>query len=247
MNKIDREEAHRRVDAYYDALDARQAVNDPDRDAEARDAAFAAYKLVREIGADLVAERLGAARLARYYFRATVPWGVKAREAAAVPVAPAAKDIDQDEAAAQRWMVARYLIDSESDLPAGLALNIAGGLLLLNVGSDAPIFRRYRVQGLPPGAGFSATRDAFVAFHVYYLAGYRDCSLEDVLLAEAHAVGGLNANILNKNVRKLRIGPGVAQSRQNGRSDRMAGVPEASPYVSVIDLAELANINKRKP
>jgi hypothetical protein len=247
MSAITRDEAHRRIDAFYDALDATQGVNDPDRDAEAREVAFAAFKLVKETGADLVAERLGAARIERHYYRASVPWGPKAREAAAVPVAPAAKDMGQDEAAAQRWVVARYLIDNKSDLPPGLALNIAGGLLLLNVGSDAPIFRRYRVKGLPPDAGFNATRDVLVAYNVYYLAGYRGCSLDDVLLAEAHAVGDLNLNILNKTARKLRLREGLDQSRQNGRADQQAGKPEAPPYVAFRDLKELANINKLKP
>jgi hypothetical protein len=247
MSVMTRAEALRRINAFYDDLDAMQGINDPDIEAKAREAAFASFKRVKETGAELVSERLGAARLARYYYRDSVPWGVKAREAAAVPVAPAAKDMDQDEAAAQRWVVARYLIDNESDLPAGLALNIVGGLLLLNVGSDAPIFRRYRVKGLPPDAGFNATRDVLVAFNVYYFAGYRGCSLDDVLLAEAHAIGDLNLNILNKTVRKLRIREGVEQSRQNGRADRLAGKPEAPPYVASRDLEELANINRRKP
>jgi hypothetical protein len=247
MSGVDRAEAHRRVEALYHALDATQGVNDPDRNAAALEAAFVAFKRVKETGADLVAERLGAARLARHYYRASVPWGVKAREAAAVPVARAAKDMDQDEAAAQRWIVTRYLIDNESDLPAGLVRNIAGGLLLLNVRSYAPIFRRYRVKGLPPEAGFNATRDVLIAFNVYYFAGYRGCRLDDVLLAEAHAVGDLNLNILNKTVRKLRIREGVEQSRQNGRADQLAGKPEAPPYVAFRDLEELANINRRKP
>ena len=102
MSKIDRAEALRRVNDYYDKLEAVVGVNDPDRDAKARDAAWDAFTGVREIGAPLVAERLGAARLANREYRAEIPWGEKAREAAAKPFAKGSMGMDQHEAACCR-------------------------------------------------------------------------------------------------------------------------------------------------
>jgi hypothetical protein len=245
MTIVDRAEAHRRVDSYYDALDALQGVNDPAQDPAARNAAYNDYVRVREIGAPLVAERLAAARLDRHWLHPGVSWGPVAREYATAPVAPAAKDMDPEEAAHQRYAAARYLMDHESELPANLARNIAGGLLLLNLGSDAPIFRRYRVKGLISTSGVDNVRNFFVAILVYYLAGHRNKSLDEVMRKEAHIVGSLNVNTLNKLVRKLNIRAFVETVRDQGRADGLAGKPEAPPYVGVRDLVALARINNR--
>jgi hypothetical protein len=247
MTMIDRAEAHRRVDAYYDVLDALQGVNDPAQDAEVRNAAFDAYKRVREIGAALIAERLAAARLDRHWLHPGISWGPVAREYATEPVAPAAKDMGPEEAAHQRYTVARYLMDHESELPANLARNMAGGLLLLNLGSDAPIFRRYRVKGLVSTSGVGSVHNFFIAILVYYLAGHRNESLDEVMRKEAHIVGSLNVNILNKLVRKHNIRAFVETARDQGRADGLAGKPEAPPYVGVRDLVVLASFNSRKP
>jgi hypothetical protein len=195
MTMIDRDEALRRVHAYYDNLDALQGGNDPDRDTEARDAAFDAYKLVREIGAPLVAERLGAAHLSRHYYRAGAPWGAEARKFAAVVAAT--KDMDQDEAAAQRWMLARYLMDvAGSDLDPQLARNFVGALHALNLGDLPSLMSPYRVKGLQRGVP-KATINFFSAMLVYYLAGYRGCSLDKVLLDETDTFNGMGRDTLN--------------------------------------------------
>jgi hypothetical protein len=244
--RVDRAEAHRRLDAYYDALEACEGINDPDADAKAKDAAFHDYKRLDDgIAKDFLAERYGAARLSRLYLRPSSPWGEAAREAAAFPAASASSDIDQDEAAGQRWMAARLVMDFEHRLPPNVARNVAAGLLLLNLGLDAPIFRRYRIKGLKQGEGRHATRDAIVALHVYYLSGRRGSSLDEVLRAEVDKLAGLNLNILNKIVRKLGIQLTVEEARKLGRKDRLAGRPEASPFVASRDLEELTKINSR--
>ena len=120
---------------------------------------------------------------------------------------------------------------------------------MLNLGLDAPIFRRYHIKGLKRGEGRHATRDAFVALaRLADLAGYRSHLLDEVLRAEAGKLAGLNlnVNILNKIVRKLEIQPTVDEARQLGREDKLNGRPEASPFTASRDLKELARINSRK-
>jgi hypothetical protein len=245
MTMIDRAEAHRRVDVYYDALDALQGVNDPDSDAKARDAAFDAYKRVREIGTRLVAERLGAARLSRHYYRAGVPWGDKAREAAAVPVTQAAKDMDQDVAAAQRWMLARYLMDvAGSDLDPQLVRNFVGAFHGLNLGASPALTSPYRQKGLQNGVTPKATINFFSAVLVYYLAGYRGDTLDEVLIKETDTFNGMGRDALNSIVARLGIAATVAVAREQGRGDKAAGRPEQSPFVNALDLLALGQLRK---
>jgi hypothetical protein len=208
-------------------------LNDPDSQERAKETSFLAYQWLDDgIAKDFLAERYGAARLARLYLRPSSPWGGAAREAATLPAQPASFDMDQDEVAQQRWMTARLIMDFAHRLPPHVADNMAAGLLLLNLGLDAPIFRRYHIKGLKRGEGRHATRDAIVALHVYYLAGYRSHSLDEVLRAEAGRFAGLNlnVNILNKIVRKLGIQPTVDEARKLGREDKLNGRPEASPF-----------------
>jgi hypothetical protein len=249
MTHVSRQEALQLVNDYYDSLEAGEGLNDPDSQEKAKETSFAIYQRLDDgIAKDFLIERYGAARLARWYLRPAGGWGEAAREAGSFPATPASADMDQDEAAQQRWMAARLIMDFEHRLPPNTALNVVAGLLLLNLGSDSPIFRRYRLKGRGGGAGYDATRDLNIAVHVYYLAGWRGASLDDVLRAEAEKLAGviLNGNILGKIVRKLGIQPMVEDARKLGREDKLRGRPEISPFIASRDIEELARINNRK-
>lgn len=245
MSKIHRAEALRRVNDYYDKLEAVEGVNDPDRDAKARDAAWEAYKRVREIGAPLVAERLGAARLANREYRDEIPWGEKAREAAAKPFAKGSMGMDQHEAAAQRRVLTRYLLDVAcSDLDPQLVYNFASAFHALNLGFSPSIVAPYRVQGLKKGSAPKATFHFFAATLVYYLHGYRGCTIEKVLLDETDTFGGMSRDALNTIIARLGISESVAKAREIGRADNAAGRPEQSPFVHTLDLIALRQMRK---
>ena len=244
MSGIDRAEAHRRVDAFYDALDACQTVNDPDRDAEAREDAFAAYKRVRETGADLEAERQGAALLSRQYFSPAAPWGVAARKASSLVASPLSLKMDQDELAAQRWALARFILDHEDELLPNLARNAVLAMLSLNLGVHTSFTKPFRVQGLKSAGAPNATIQFFSVTLVYYLAGYRDCKIEDVLRAEMATLDGMSRDNLNTIVRRLGIASTVKEAREMGRADRAARRPEKGPFPIQVDLALLAKLRK---
>jgi hypothetical protein len=229
---------------FVAALDACYAVNEPDRKEEARETAFVAFRDVMAIAFDLIAERLGAARLSRRYFRPRSSWGEEARKAASHAVAPASKDMDKDEVAAQRWITAKFATDFEWLLPPGLARNIASAMLNLNLGMETPFTKPYRVKGLSNSLAPKATVHFATAMVVHYLSGYRDCSLERVLLDETETFRSMGTDSLKSIVRRLGIAETVHTARQMGKADRLAGLPEGLPFVLGFDLAMLAKINK---
>lgn len=163
--------------------------NTPDTHAETREAAYQTYaQLTGMLGADLIAERLGAARIARRPFEPGSAWGAEAEAAGREPVAPLStlgKLPDGGlHACTQRRMLARFLLDHSDDLPPELARNAATTLFKLNLGEVSALVKPYSVQGLKKKSGRKITGQLFIAVRLYYHAGYRDCSIDDVLQAE---------------------------------------------------------------
>jgi hypothetical protein len=203
VKNIDREAAHRHLNFFLDAHErANVPHNTPEEHAETREAAFQAYCELRKLGADLIAERLGAARIARQPFEPGSAWGAEAEEAARVPVirlAMLSNSPDGNlEACKQRRMLERFILDSKDDLPAELATNAAVSLAMLNLGDVSALMKPYSVRGLRKNSGKETTRKFIITARVYYHAGYRDCSIDEVLQAESDSRDKLSRDALNK-------------------------------------------------
>jgi hypothetical protein len=234
MTTISREEIHARLDAAFDAQETARGANDPDRAAEAKDVAFAlGMAFIKALLGDLIAERMGAARLSRAYLQPSSPWGQTAIDAAQRPVAPAALNMDRNEAAQQRWMTTRFLQDFEDLLPPGLARNFAGAMLGLNVGVETQLMRPLRVKGMPhkPTTHLQYAR----ALLAYYRAGYCGISLDQTLRDDADLFGHIGYDTLKSIVQRLGIGELTAMARADGASDRASGRPVAAKYLVCAD------------
>ena len=234
MTTISREEIHARLDAAFDAQETARGANDPDRAAEAKDVAFAlGMAFIKALLGDLLAERMGAARLVRAYLKPSSPWGSTAIDAARRPVAPAASNMDRNEAAQQRWMATRFLQDFEDLLPPGLARNFAGAMLGLNVGVETPLMRPLRVKGMPhkPTTHLQYAR----ALLAYYRAGYCGISLDQTLRDDAELFGGIGYDTLKSIVQRLRISELTAMARADGASDRASDRPVGPRYLACAD------------
>ena len=223
MNVITREEMHAILDAAFDAQETARGANDPDRAAEAKDVAFAlGMAFIKALLGDLIALSgwKGAARLSRAYLAAVVAVkGPTVIDAARRPVAPAALNMDRNEAAQQRWMTTRFLQDFEDLLPPGLARNFAGAMLGLNVGVETQLMRPLRVKGMPhkPTTHLQYARTCWSPITARATAASRSTrSLRD----DADLFGRIGYDTLKSPVHRLRIGELAAVAKADGVADR---------------------------
>ena len=88
----------------------------------------------------------------------------------------------------QRRTVAQFLQDHQHELPENVAMNMALTLYALNAGHVEPLAGPYRIKGLMLHGANLAKQTASVAAvaKLYYTKGYRDLTLEGVMLAESH-------------------------------------------------------------
>jgi hypothetical protein len=245
VKDIDREAANRSLDSFLDAYERANVLhNTPEEHEETREAAHQAYCALRKLlGPDLIAERLGAARIARRPFEPGSAWGAEAEAAAREPVAPLSMlgKLPNSElhACGQRRMLARFLLDHEDELSPGLARNFVVSLFLLNLGEVSALMRPYSVQGLKKNSGRKTTRDFHIAARLYYLAGYRDRPIDKVLLDESDGTDNLSRDALNKFIQRQNLRDFVEAMRASGVADRLAGKPEKCELAGVYDLTQL--------
>jgi hypothetical protein len=201
------------------------------------------------LGADLIAERLGAARIARRPFEPGSASGEEAEAAGREPVVPLSMLGKLPDggllACTQRRMLARFLLDHRGDLPPELALNAAAALFNLNLGEVSALVRPYSVRGLKKNSGRKTTRQFFIAARLYYHAGYRDHSIDDVLQAETDSGDKLSRDALNKFIQRQNLREFVETMRASGVADRLAGRPEKSALAGEYDFRQLIQLTKR--
>jgi hypothetical protein len=251
VKNIDREAAHRHLDSFLDLYERANALhNTPEEHEETREAAHQAYCALRKLlGADLIAERLGAARIARRPFEPGSAWGNEAEAAGRKCVAPLSKlgKLPDRElhTCGQRRMLARFLLDHEDELPPGLAQNFVVSLHLLNLGDVSALMKPYSVQGLKKNSGRKTTRDFFIVGKLYYLTGYRDRPIDEVLLEESDGTDNLSRDALNKFIQRQNLGEFAREMRASGVADRLAGKPEKCELAGVYDLTQLIALAKK--
>jgi hypothetical protein len=227
------------------ALDACKGVNDPDRAAETKETAFQASKVFfKSLFGDLISERLSTARLTRSFFKPSTPWSNEAIEAGRGPVAPASPNMDPDEAAAQRWMITRFLTDFEDVLQPNLGRNGAGAMLSLNLGVETPLTKPLRVKGLSRAP--TAVLQFFKALLAYYRAGYRGSSIEQILLDDAELFDGMGYETLKSIVQRLGMAEMARIAKAAGAADKAAKRPEDPEYVGCKDFIAFMSVKKGK-
>ena len=229
--------------AFLEAREASIGVNDPEVHAETRQRAFERLMdLIVMLGRDLIGERLASARIAREPFSPGSSWGDEAEADARVPFAPLSESIDREEAARQRRVAAHLLLDFERLLPPVLARNFATALLLANLGDATPLLRPYRVQGMT--GPLKAVVDIVIVLRVYWLAGYRGETLDEVLRTEGPRARDMDRNVLNKIIRRHSLRPYAQAAHKAGEAARATGKPEITPYAADYDLERLTRITR---
>lgn len=243
MKQIDPEAACTALKTYLEAHTAAIGANDPSVHAETRQRAFERLMdLITMLGLDLIGERLASARIAQEPFSPSSSWGDEAEANARVPFAPLSENMDREEAARQRRVAAHFLLDFERLLPPVLARNFATALLLENLGGATPLLRPYRVQGMT--GPLKSVVDIVIVLRVYWLAGYRGETLDEVLRAEGARARDMDRNVLNKIVRRHNLRPYAQAAHKAGEAARAAGKPEITPYAADYDLERLTRITR---
>ena len=249
MNSIDRAEKHRLLDEFLDKEAASERLfNSFETYAAAREAAYQARQaLEAALGDGLIAERLANAFDAHNQFEPGSAWGSVAAAAyreitwtlEELKYSPNAKDIS----CGQRRMLARFLLDNEHRLPPNFATAFAASLFMANLGELSPLFEPYSIQGLPKNRR-KHVAEFFLVARIYYFAGYRGHTIDQVLHAESDKLGGLTKDVINKIIQRLVIQSVAVAQRKAGEADRLAGKPERSELAGNYDLDALIGLRK---
>jgi hypothetical protein len=244
MKRIDRTEAHRLLDAYLDAQERAATANDPASYARSREEAFANYQhLTALIGSELLGERIAAASIARKPFEVGSAWGAPAVEASRLPVKPIHPQMDRELAATQRRMVTRFLLDNENILPPGLALNFATAFTLANLGHTTRLTEPHKIAGLKAGSSEKVVAKLAIIARVYYLSGYRQQTLEQIILADEECLKGrITYDNVKWFIRTHKCRSIMDWARDAGMDDRLQGRPESPRLAADYDLDLLAEL-----
>ena len=222
-SKITRAEAHKVLDAYFDAMDRSDGANTPDNAAKARSEGFEYWRqLLIPMGKDLMAERLGAARAARSFHTIGPEHSAEAVAQGKLPV-PKISEIGQNHnlAAAQRRMIASFVFDVSELLPPELAQNIATDMYLLNFGGTTPLSTPLRIKGMG-NVGPRHVATVSLAGWVYYHKGYRRQSINKVLQSLPSELS-LSQDALLSKVSKLHLQPFCKAQEAQGIEDSKSG------------------------
>jgi hypothetical protein len=243
MNAVDTKFAHQLLDDFLSNHQASLVASDPSSYASSRQKAFESFRqLVALLGTDLIAERIAAASVARRAFEASSGWGSVAVEAGRKPVEKVHKDMDALTAVKQRRMAAQALMDIDVLLPPGLAQNIATSFWLANLGAPTPITTPPKIKGLKPGAQKKTAIFAAIIYRIYYLSGYRNATLDQVILAEEEKLKGrLSTDKMNKIIQRHGLRAMADDAFQKGVADMLKKIPEDPAVGADYDLERLGS------
>ena len=150
--------------------------------------------------------------------------------------------MDREDAALQRRVLARFILDFAPFLPPVFAQNWVTSLFLGNLGDTTALLQILSCSGDARCVGpESEVLDFFMVMRVYWLVWLpQRPKLDDVLTAEKANVRGMDVNVLNKIVRKLGLRAAKWSRRARmAQLQKATGEPEIVPYASAYDLEQL--------
>lgn len=249
MRRIDREEAHRLLDAYIDAQHNQAGCNDPDAIEAAAATASEAYNKLREVIADeWMRERYASVGFTGKPFQLAAH-APEALQFSREPCAPL-KMMTPDEATARRRQIMQVMMDHAGVLPPGLADTCATALLLLNLGVQTPLFTPYRAQGLKNAARPEEMLDFARAITVGYLVGYDDaettCSNQDEIARKySDLLDNMSWRAFEKRMTRGNYRVSYEQSKAEGIADREAKRSRKHSTAAQNDLIAMVEAQKR--
>jgi hypothetical protein len=249
MRRIDREAAHRLLDAYIDAQHVQAGCNDPDAIETAAMAASEAYRLLRgEIADEWLRERYASAGFTGRPFQLAAH-SDDAQQFSREPCAPL-KMMTPLEATARRRQVMQLVSDNEGVLPPGFAEACGAALLLLNMGIQTPLFATFRAKGLKNAARPEDMLDFARAITVGYLVGYDDAeakfpNMEAVARNYSDLLDNMGWAAFDKRMMRSNYRVSYEHAKADGISDRIADRPKRYATAAQNDLVKLVEIQNR--
>lgn len=249
MKRINREKAHRLLDAYIEAQHTQAECNDPDTIEAAATAANEAYRLLRdELADEWLRERYASAGFTGKPFQLEA----RASEAQAFsrePCAPLAT-MKPLEATARRRQIMQVMLDAAHVLPPGLADACAVALLSLNLGIQTPLFSPYRAQGLKNASRPEELLDFVRAIQLGYSVGYDDAeticpNMEAVARKYSDLLAGMSWAAFEKRMARGNYRVSYDHAKAEGVADRLAQRSPRYTTAAQNDLIKLIEAQKR--
>lgn len=244
---IDREDAHRRLDAILDAQEEADGANAPDvrlaAEAEAR-------RLWFELQGAIVGESMRAhiAGSAIWTMRATDEAGrtpaelYEALQAAPVATARKLAEVSLHTVQMLRRAAAQIILDNTHLLPPGVATAFAEDLFALNLDQEPKFLARHGRKG--GGKTTIEEWSVFVSllFLIHYAAGYRDIGVPKAAEHILQPLAGVSYDRLRMRKQSLDLHDQCEDWRGKGRADRLAGRPFDSGLPVERDLTLLRQV-----